>query len=202
MVRTKGIITLTLVISRTPEGLTVKRGAFVMFEIFKVKTKIQMHLEEYIDFKSKTSPHIAQNQKEILLKFIKRYKDISEITIEDLNKYHVEMRQKVTPFTLADIMKALRAFIRFHKHQTSINPMEITDEGVKRIDFDNVERNVIIPEMIKKIRGRPFADVALIEQIKRLRDMECLSFRKIGLAVGKDVSHVYRMYHYELTKSQ
>lgn len=196
----KGILTLTLVISRESGNPTVKRGICRMFKIFKVKINIRMQLEEYVQFKAKTSPFIAQAHKEILSSFVKstHYKDISEVTIADLNAYHIKIGSETTQYTAIRVMQALRAFVRFHKRHTQITPDEITDEGVR---LQPVVKNAIIPQMKAKRIGRPYGSIELIKKIKRLKDMEDLSFRKIGLVTGKNVSHVYKMYRYNLTNS-
>lgn len=198
----KGILTLTLVISRESARPAVRSGFCVMFKIFKVnkiKTQLELAVEEYIEFKAQ-STYMASEHKDILLNFIGKlpHKSLWEITVEDLDAFHDRMMIETTPYTTFKAMKVLRQFMRFHKHKTNIRAKEITDLGV---NLQNVEENVIIPPMNTKRTGRPYADVELIKQIKRLKDKEKISFRKIGLAVGKDVSHVYRMYRYDLTKT-
>lgn len=199
--RKKGILTLTLVISReSMEIPTVKRGNF-MFKLFKIKTKLKMQLEEYIDFKSKTSPFIAETHNKVIGDFIKslNYKEVSEITLHDINVYHARMGAETTQYTTIGAMQALRAFMRYHKRNTNIKPDKITNEGVK--ELQPVVKNVIIPQMKAKRVGRPYGSIELIKKIKRLKDREDLSFRKIGLVTGKNVSHVYKMYRYDLTNS-
>ncbi len=198
----KGIITFTLVIARLQEskGSSVKRGVFVfMWNIFKVKTKLEIQVEEYITFKEKSSPFIAADQKEIIGTFIKTlsHKDVAEITLEDLNAYHIKLKEETTNFTTIRAMQALRAFMRYHKRQIEVEPKQITNGGVV---LSKVEQNAIIKPMTRKGPGRPLGDIELIKKVKRLKDKEALSFRKIGLVVGKDPSHVFKMYYYDLSQ--
>lgn len=197
----KGIITLTLVISRESKSSTVRRGAFVMFNIFKIKTELELQIEEYVAHKAKTSLFISRDQKKVLMDLMKevKHKTISEISLQELEAYHNKLLRETTQYTSIKGMEAIRAFIRYHKHRTDIKPYQVTNTGI--VELQSVVENVIIPQMKRKRTGRPYADVELIKKIKRLKDKEELSFRKIGFAVGKDVSHVHRMYRYNLTQS-
>lgn len=195
----KSIITLTLVISRESISPKVTLGTY-MFNFFRIKTKLELQVEEYVNYKAKTSPFIAVDQKEILTAFVKdlKHSNVSEITLDNLDAYHKKLITETTQYATIRSMQAIRAFMRCYRKQTQIKPDIITNQGVK---LQNVEENAIIKSMIRKRIGRPYGDIELIKKIKRLKDKEDVPFRKIGLIVGKDVSHVYRMYRYNLTKS-
>ncbi len=199
MVSKKGIITLTLVISHELAKPTVRRGFSFMFTLFKVKTKLQYQLEEYIEWKSRFSIISAKQHKEVLLDFIKRfnYKDIQEVTLDIIKQFRKEMLQKTTNFTTQKAMQALRCFLRYHKKQVDFNPEIIGDEGI--IDLPNVDQSAkIIPMIKEKKLGRPVKNTELIRTVKRLKDIEKLTYRKIAMVVDRDVSYVYRMYHFDL----
>ncbi len=196
-----GIITLTLVVSKrydlVCEGPAVKRGAFVMWNIFRIKTKLQTQLEEYVKYKGESSPHIGGDHKEILSAFIKHvsHKTVSEITPEEIEAYHKKIRGEMTPYTTIKAMQAIRAFMRFHKHDTNIIARDISNTGMT--DLQNVGRQVPRP-IIRPKRGRPVNQM-LVDQIRRLRDKEQLSFRAISKALKKDLKNVYLLYKYGTT---
>lgn len=199
---TKGIIILTLVISRVCIKPRVKPGLYAMFNIFKIKTKIETQLEEYITFKNTSSPFIAQDQKDMLSNFIKATHkiDLMELTLKDIESHHTILKTQISPYSVIGNMQAIRAFIRFHKHSTTIKPQEITNIGVKQY-LQSVGENVkIIPMTIRK-RGRPL-NIELVKKVKRLRDNENLTFRAISKAIGKDVKNIYGMYKYDLTRQK
>lgn len=197
----KGIITLTLVISRESKSSAVRRGAFVMFNIFKVKTELELQIEEYVAHKAKTSPFIARDQKEVLTDLMKevKHKTISEITLEELEAYHSKLLRETTPYTSIKGMEAIRAFFRHHKHKTDIKPYQITNTGI--VELQNVVENVIIPQMIKKKKvGRP-PNVAFINEVKRLIDKEKLGIRAVARAKLTNPGNVHRAYNYDLSKA-
>lgn len=203
---TKGIIALTLVISRVPDDPAVRRGICRMWNFFKVKTKLEIQVEEYIEFKAKTSPYIADDQKEIINYFIKglRYKEVAEIKLEDLDTHHIKLQSESSPYTTVKAMQALRAFMRHHKRQTDIKPDEITNQGVT---LNNVAKNDIIQPMIRKKRvGRPL-NVAFIKEVKIMKDKAKLGFQEIaniqkerGVIKTANRGYIYRTYHKDISK--
>ncbi len=198
----KGIISITLVISREPDNPTVKRGICRMFlNFFKVKTKSELQVEEYIKFKAKSSPHIADNHKDILSTFVKEigYKDIvSEITLEQLEAYHKKTCKEVTYYTSIKVMQAIRAFMRFHKVNTDIKAQQITNTGI--IELQNVAKIDKVAPMTKRRNvGRP-PNVAFIKEVQRLVDKEGLGIRAIARAKMMNPGNISRAYHYDLTK--
>lgn len=182
-------IKLTLVISRDHK--------FSMWNIFRVKTKIQEQVEEYVKFKAKSSPYIAKDQEQVLNAFIKEvgYLTVTEIPAEDIEKYHNKISSEMTNYFTIQSMKAIRAFMRFHKHDTNIIADKITNHGIR--DLQDVGRNIpVVPDTRPKL-GRPM-NIELVKKVKRLRDIENLSFRSIGKALSKDVKNVYLMYKYDV----
>lgn len=192
----KGIITLTLVVSRSP---VVTRGTFVMW-LFKVKTQFQLQIEEYINWKSRYSTYAAKAHSEVLKDFCRKfhYKNVSEVLLSDIQNFYEDVSTNKTTFSAVKAMEAIRAFMRYFKTLHKINPKQITNKGI--IQLQAVDRNDSIQAMSIKRPGRPFGNVELIKKVKRLRDKEGISFRKIGLVVNRDVSYVWRMYYYDLTK--
>lgn len=194
----KGIITLTLVISRMSIKPAVTRGFYViMFNIFRVKTKLQLQLEEYIEFKSKSSPFIAKDHQELLRAFIKEvhHTNINEITPEEIEAHHKRMLSQKTQYLTVKTMQAIRALMRFHKHDTNIVADDISNTGMA--DMQNVGKNVPIPPITRPKRGRPM-NVELVKKVKILKDKGGLSYRQISKAIGKDVKNVYLMYNYDI----
>lgn len=195
----RGILTLTLVISRESIKPSVTRWLYVMkFNFFKVKTKLETQLEEYIKYKARFSPWIAEDQKDIISRFIEgvKHKTISEITLEDLDSYHYK---QTTQYTTIRAMQALRAFLRYHKWQTNIKADQVTNEGIKELQI--VAKNDIIPKMTKKRRvGRP-ANVAFIKRVKILKDKGGLGIRAIARAENMNPGNISRAYHYDLSKA-
>lgn len=176
---------------------TFMRSKPNMFNIFRVKTKIEIQVEEYVRFKSETAPFIAKDHKSILGDFLKQTsnKKVSEITLEELHIYHQKIRLNMTAFTCVKHMRAIRGFIRFHKNDTEIGFKSITNDGIV-ISRGVGKKTVPLPDIRPKL-GRPL-NIELVKKIKRLRNNEKLSFRAIGKALGKDVKNVYRMYKYEI----
>lgn len=200
----KGIITLTLVISRGSESSTVRRGAFVMFNIFKVKTKFQLQVEEYVEFKGRSSPFIAEDQEKVLRDFMKevQHTNISEVTLTDLEAYYSRISRGSTQWRIEEAMKALRAFMRFHRRYTSIQAWQITGSGIKqkRPRLQSVVENVIIPQMTKRKKvGRP-PNVAFIKEIKDLVDKRGLGIRAIARAKMMNPGNISRAYNYDLSR--
>ncbi len=192
----RGKITLTLVIAR---NYPINANVLVsMFNFFKIKSKLEVQLEEYIKFKAKYSPFIARDQEAVLKIFIKEmgHLTLTEITPEQIEEYYISAKTKMTKFNASQAMKAVRAFIRFNKHDTEIIADKITDNGI--ISLQSVERKLIPPPEIKPKLGRTM-NIELVKKVKRLRDNEHLSYRAIGKAIGKDVSHVYLMYKYDIS---
>lgn len=191
----KGIITMTLVISRSheSEGPSVKRGVFViMFDFFKVKTQLQTQVEEYKNFKAMYSPFMAEVHYEILSRFTKEVKclSVSQVTADDIDAFHQKICNSTTPYTAIKHMQAIRAFLRFFKHKTHIEPSKVTNKG---ISLPSVVKKRIITPMIEKKVGRP-ANLALAKKVQRLKDRERLTFRAVGKALNLDVKSVYRYY--------
>lgn len=184
-----GVVTITIIIER--------KSQYTMFNIFRIKNRINIQIEEYVDFKSKKSKFIAQRQKIEIDKFIDSVgcKTVGEITGSHISQYHGILVRENSRFFSIQAMQAIRAFIRFHKNDTDLIADCITDYGI--INMKNVGRKVIeIPQVVKKL-GRP-KNVELAKRIKRLRDNEKLSFRAISKALGKDVKNIHTMYKYDI----
>jgi hypothetical protein len=192
----KGIITLTLVISRVSGKPVVTRGLFVMLEMFKVKTKIQLQVEEYLQWKSTFSIYTAKGHREVLTEFVKKYnyKTLSDVVLDDIRDYHQSASSR---FGAVKSMEAIRGFLSYfyRQKQHKIDPKQVTNQGVA--ELREVEESDSIITMRRPKRGRPLK-IELIKQVKRLRDNEKLEFRQIGRALGKDVSQVYVWYKFKL----
>lgn len=172
-----------------------------MFEIFRRKSQIELHLEEYLSWKTRYSPYIAEKHAEILRCFVKhfKYKNLKEFSLQDFKNYYEHCRNisNGTEYNSICIMEAIRGLLSYYKRSHNINPRTVTNRGVVELQY--VEDNAIVPVMKQIKRGRPLK-VALIEQVKRLRDNENLSFRAIAKAMNKDVSQVYVWYKFDLQK--
>lgn len=181
-------MTFTLLISTH-----LSKPEIYMFKFFSIKTKLQMQVEEYIAYKARSAPHIAADHKEILREFISfvTYKTITEITITDVETYYIHISRQNTPYTSVRKMQCIRAFLRYHKHDTAIRPDDVTNTGVECVGEKPVEEPLILLR-----KGRP-RDVELANKVKRLRDIEHLSFRAIAKALNKDVKNVYLMYKHK-----
>lgn len=174
-----------------------------MFEFFRIKTKIELQLQDYILWKNRYSPEIATNHREILCKFLKyiKYKNLVDITLDDLDIYHKHcLNTNNGAYATIQTMEAIRGFFSYYwtSRQHNIKPKQITNKGIIYLQYVEESVNVSVMNTIK--RGRPLK-IALIEQVKRLRDNEHLSFRAIAKAMGKDVSQVYVWYKFDLQKS-
>lgn len=170
------------------------------FNIFRVKTKIQIQLEEYVRFKATTSPFIAEDQNLLLKDFIKEIGNLSldEITAENIEDYHTKIKNSLSGYKVILTMQAIRSFIRFHKHDTNLLADKITNTGID--DLGDVGKIIpVVPTVRPKI-GRPM-NLALVKKVKRLRDNEKLSFRAISKALNKDVKNIHIMYNYDISWS-
>lgn len=196
----KGIITLTLVISREFIKPTVTHGLYVMrLGFLRIKTRLEYQIDEYLTWKGKFSLLSAQTHGDVLSNFVKKfkkYKAISEITLDDIHAFYNDLNS-ATPFTRIKAMEAIRGFMRYFKSkkQHEIDPNSITNQGV--IHLQSVGKSVKITPMNVKKLGRP-ANTVLARKVKRLRDIEGLSFRSIGKALNKDVKSIYRWYTIDL----
>lgn len=203
----RGIIILTLVISRVSLSPTNSTWGFCIMRlnIFRVKTKLELQIEEYLTWKVRNAPLLSVRQGEILRTFGEKfkYKSVEEIKIEDVKKFFTE----ILNFVPGQRMKALREFLRFHKRIHDIDFNVIGDNGVF---LQVVAQSVIIPTMKIRKFGRPYKDVDLIKAVKKLRDTQLdakgkkLTYDVIGRIVKKgqviDRSQVYRMYKYSEEK--
>lgn len=195
----RSIITLTLVISREAMRPAVTRGLHGMnLRFFKIKTKLETQAEEYVAFKAKSSPFIAEDQRAILCAFIRhiKCKTVADITPDLINAYHERIKTETTPFTTIKVMQAIRAFLRFHKAFTPIKPDRVTNRGV---DLPFVGESDILPPMTRPFIGRP-PRLELAKKIKRLHDREGLSFRAIAKALDEDLKSVYRWYKLDVSR--
>lgn len=198
--RKRGILTLTLVISRELPRPTVRRGFYVMWTIFRVKTKLETQIEEYVGWKAKFSEYKAKEHKDYLLTLrmsLPNRKEIREILLNDLQDFHDQISKLNTPYTSMSHMKAVRGFFSYYwsKKQHAINPKLITDEGI--LELKPVVENDIVPLMIKRKPGRP-KDIVFIKKVKTLRDQGHLSFRAIARAENTNPGNVHRAYHYDI----
>lgn len=200
MATKKDIIILTLVISHESAKPTVRRGFCRMW--FTVKTKIKYQVEEYVNWKSKSSSLIAKDHKEILDRFIElfKYKEITEIKLEDVQFFRDEIQNTKSQYTATKSMIAIRSFLHYYRirKQISIEYKSITNEGVVWLLSRVEEKDILQPMKDKKV-GRP-PHIALIKQVKVLRDEGKLSFRAIALVLKKDVSQIHVWYKYQLPK--
>jgi hypothetical protein len=196
-----GIISLTLVVERVSKGSTVTRGPFVMI-FFKIKTKLQYQIEEYISYKEKFSYWSALEHKKVLNDFVSRfnYTNISQIIIGDIQEVYNDIRINATPYTAKKFMQAMRGFFRyFHANKVEcLNPRLLEDGGV--INLTDVGNSVIIPMMKRQKPGKRVNE-ELVRKVKFLKDQGNLSFRQIAKALRKDVKNVYTWYScYPLVK--
>lgn len=202
MATKKGIITLTLVISRAPTKPTVIRGLYVMWNIFKVRTKLKYQIDEYIIWKSSKSTYVANDQREILKQFIKPLKciSVSEIQPSDIDDFYKKILGLQTTFSRIKSMRAIRGFMAYFymKKQHNINPKQITDYGIYKPSLQNVAKNDILEPVMRKKVGRP-RDIAFSKKVKTLRDKGGLSFRAIARAENTNPGNIHRAYHYDLT---
>lgn len=192
MDRKRGKITLTLVYERESESPSVRRRAFVMFKLF-IKSKIQVQIEEYLEWKARFSTSSAVSQEEILKKFLSQFKhiDISEITLDEIQAF---FNQETTNFTKARSMQALRGFMGYFwaNKLHNINPKQITDLGI--VKLPPVAKYAKIEPMIKRKVGRP-PNVPFIKEVKKLKDQGGLGFRAIARAKNCNPGSVFRAYN-------
>ena len=59
-------------------------------------------------------------------------------------------------------------------------------------------KHIILPMITEKKLGRPFGNTELALKVKRLKDVENLTLRKISLVIERDVSYVHRLYRRKL----
>lgn len=173
---------------------------FFMWKIFKLKTKLQYEVDEYIVWKASKSVFTSQQHEEILKSFIKplKYISIAEICLEDISNFHKSFLS--TPYGRIKAMQAVRGFMAYFymKKQHNINPKQITDIGIK-IFLPSVHKNVILEPMIKPKVGRP-PNIAFIKEIKHLVDKGGLGIREIARAKKRTPSNIHRAYHYNLSE--
>ncbi len=199
MVPKKGIITLTLVISRESARPTITRGFCVMnLKVFRVKTKIQVQSQEYITWKKERGVNVSENIDDFI-KYAKK-ESIENITPQDIQSYYHHLKATVNAkFFILMALKDIRVMLRWFKARkyNVVEPDIIGDTGLTiDLEGDIIEDNMTV-EKVKL--GRP-PKVALIKKVKSLRDINKLSFREISRVIKKDVSQVYVWYYYNLDK--
>lgn len=192
----RGIMTLTLVISRESARPTVTRGFCVMdLKFFRVKTKIQVQVEEYIAWKKSRGVNVSETLSEFI-KYIQK-EDIEAIRPEDIQRYYYRLKEiENAKYFIMLAMKDIRVMLRWFKARKH-NVMDPDMIGNKGLTFD-LENAMIDDTMQIKKTGRP-PKVALIKKVKSLRDINKLSFREIARVIKKDVSQVHVWYYYDLT---
>lgn len=199
----RGIITLTLVISQVSIAPSVTRGRF-MFGIFRVKTQFQLQIEEYINWKAKYSIYAAEIHKEVLLRFFDKfkYKNVAQVLKEDIQTFYLEVRRTQHGATKA--MEAIRGFMRYLRKLHTIDPQEITNQGI--IDLPSVPKTARIEPMRRRKLGRP-PNVSFIESIQKIREASknangkyTLSIRDIARAKKSYPAVIHRAIHYKLPK--
>lgn len=191
--------TLTLVISRGYSRPSVMRGPCFMFNIFnlfKVRTKIEYQVDEYINWKATKSSLSAQEHRKILDLFLAsfKYKDIKEITLKQVEKFRIDTLQTKAVYSSMKAMQAVRCFLRYHSKHIDINPEAVQDNN---IDLSLVTRSAIIITMTEKKLGRP-PQIELIKKVKHLRDVQGLKFRTIAAEMNRGVSQIHVWYKYPL----
>ncbi len=191
-------LSITLVISRE---VATARIYYMSFLFFKVKTRFELQIEEYLAWKAKFSEYSANAHKEVLdqFKLFKKFKDITEVSLEEIQAFYEELaKTSRSKFSLIKSMEALRNFMRYfwmHK-QHKVHPKHITNQGVK---LQIVAENVKIPVMIpKRGPGRP-PNVAFIKEVKDLVDRG-LGIRAIARAKRMNPGNISRAYHFDLSK--
>lgn len=189
----------TLVISRGYSRPTVMRGSCFMINIFKkfkVRTKIEYQVDEYINWKATKSVLSAQQHRQILDLFLARfkYKNIEDVTLEDTETFRVESIKMGAIHSSVKSMQAIRCFLRYHKDQIKINPEMVQDHSV---DLLPVHRTAIVVPMKEKKLGRP-AQVEFMKKVKYMRDVQGLKFRTIALEMNRHVSQIHYWYTYKL----
>lgn len=193
----KGIITLTLVISRELVRPSITPGFYVMnFKFLRVKTKIQVQVEEYIAWKKIRGVSVSHNIHQFVNYLAKD--SVEDIFPKDIQRYYHHLCEKENAkFFIHMAMKDVRVMFRWFKTR-KYNVLEPDVIGNEGLTF-NLE-DAIIDYMPKiKRMGRP-PKVSLIEKVKSLRDINKLSFREIARVIKKDVSQVYVWYYYDLTR--
>lgn len=192
----KGILTLTLVMSRESARPAVTRGLCVMnLKFFKIKTKIQLQVEAYIAWKKSKGVTVSDT----IIDFIKyaRKENIESINPRNIQNYYLSIKDVVEgKYFLQQAMKDIRVMFRWFKARKFhvIDPNIIGDKG---LTFE-LEDDILDSIMEEKPRiGRP-PKVALINKVKSLRNINKLSFREIARVIRKDVSQVHVWYYYNL----
>ena len=193
MASKKGIITLSIVISRQAIKPSIRLG-FFMFIRFKAKSKIQFQLEEYIEWKSRFSLYSAKMHNNVVKEFIKfsNLLDVREVKTDHIKKYEKYIINQITQYSFHGRMRAIRCFLRFHRRWLDFNPNYILDDG---LDLQKSLEQISIDPMTEiRKQGRPFENKDLALKIYKLRSKGDLTFRQIGTVLDKDVKTIYRLY--------
>jgi arsenate reductase-like glutaredoxin family protein len=167
-----------------------------MFTIFKVKTKLQYQVEDYLRHKKERGVDVSDT----IVTFVDYVKKcaVEEILPDDIQNFYLHLKEKEnTKYFISQNMKDVRVMFRWFKARKHnvVEPDIIGEEGLT-----NANINAIMEQMEAKVRiGRP-PKVELIKKVKSLRDTNKLSYREIARVLRKDVSQVYVWYKYDLTK--
>lgn len=129
---------------------------------------------------------------DILLKFAKATGKprIEDITLEDVKSYYTAIVEPLNArWDRNRHMLAIRKFFRAHRGENILKADYITDDPLKCVE------NIAIVEPMKKVTekkrgpGRP-RDLVNIKRAIAMRK-EGIPFRKIALALDKDVSQIW-----------
>lgn len=94
---------------------TTMRGCSIMITIFK-KPIIYTQAEDFLNWKSKYASDIPgrRTQLYIFIRYVEK-ESITDITIEDIEKFKEYVCQHMTPYEKVKYMITVRGFIRFYK---------------------------------------------------------------------------------------
>lgn len=199
----KGILTLTLLVSRSSVRPPVTRWLCVMnFKFLQVKTKLQSQVEDYIAWKEKKGVDVDRyGTVSKFITYMKGKDSIEDIHKEDLQKYYEYVNTiENTKYFINETMKDIRVMYRWFKARrfNVVDPDIIGERGLTvEAKSDTLD---YMTEPKTRI-GRP-PKIELIKKVKSLRDINKLSFREIARVIRKDVSQVHVWYYYDLTKSE
>lgn len=170
-----------------------------MFKFFKIKTKLDIQVEEYLAWRSSRTYVSRTESITSFTKFIK-HKSIEEVTLEDIHTYAQHIRSEETNYTVFLAMKDIRVMFRYFKARKYdvIDPNAIGDYDLTEEAKSDIMKSTMIAESKPKM-GRP-PQIGLIKAVKFNRDYKKMKFRDIASEMRRDVAQIHKWYKYDLTK--
>ncbi len=130
-------------------------------------------------------------------------KDIKFIRTKDVEIFLSNIEPLSTKYQYIRTGVAIRGFIRyFHARKSKVISPEIYDfPEVDKPLLQEATKNDVIPEMkfVKMNRGRPPC-IEQIRTVKRLCDVERMTYEEVGKILKKNKSSICRWYHYDLDR--